>query len=151
MPHAHGRRVRDGAYLVFAQLKFYHYRRTKLLHREQEQVAQIVDAAQATKAEEIVVFDMQNKSSVTDYVMICSGRSQAHVRGISDRIEESLRERGIRCGSVEGYQEGSWVLLDYGMVIVHVFHPETREYYDLEDLLKDYPAQRVDPLESASA
>jgi ribosome-associated protein len=52
---------------------------------------------------------------------------------------------------VEGYQEGSWVLMDYGIVIVHIFHPETREYYDLDSLLNTYPVQRVAPLESASA
>lgn len=122
-----------------------------LLHTDKERISQIVDAAQATRAEHIVVYDMQNRSAITDYVLICSGRSQAHVRGISDRIEESLRERGVRCGSLEGYQEGSWVLLDYGMVIVHVFHPETREYYDLDDLLKNCPAERFTALETATA
>lgn len=123
----------------------------RLIDPDKEQVAQIIDAAQATRAEQIVVFDMQNKSAITDYVLICSGRSQAHVRGISDRVAESLREQGIRCSSVEGYQEGSWVLMDYGIVIVHIFHPETREYYDLDSLLNTYPVQRVAPLESASA
>lgn len=122
-----------------------------LREQDKEQLAHIIDAAQATKAEEIVIFDMENRSSITDFVLICSGRSQAHVRGIADRIEESLRGQGIRCGSMEGYQEGSWVLLDYGMVIVHVFHPETREYYDLDSLLNSYPVQRVAPLEPASA
>ena len=123
----------------------------RLFDPDKEQVARIIDTAQATRAEEIVVYDMQNRSAITDYVLICSGRSQAHVRGISDRIEASLREQGTRCSSVEGYQEGSWVLLDYGIVIVHIFHPETREYYDLDTLLESYPAQRVAPLESASA
>ena len=116
------------------------------MHQDQERVAHIIDAAQATRAEEIVLFDMQNKSSVTDYVLICSGRSQAHVRGISDNIEQSLRENGVRCGSLEGYQEGSWVLLDYGVVIIHIFHPETRIYYDLEELLGSYPCERYEAL-----
>ena len=121
------------------------------MHTDKERIGQIIDAAQATRAEHIVVYDMQNKSAITDYVLICSGRSQAHVRGISDRIEESLRERGVRCGSLEGYQEGSWVLLDYGMVIVHVFHPETRAYYDLDDLLKSCPAEHIAAQETATA
>ena len=122
-----------------------------LQNQDKQQIARIIDVAQSTKAEDIVVFDMENRSAITDYVLICSGRSQAHVRGISDRIEESLRGEGIRCGSREGYQEGSWVLMDYGIVIVHVFHPETREYYDLDTLLNTYPAQRVAEQESASA
>jgi ribosome-associated protein len=110
--------------------------------RERERIERIIAAAQETKAEEILLFDMQSRSPITDFVMICSGRSQAHVRGISDQIEQSLREAGVRCLSVEGYQEGSWVLMDYGLVIIHVFHPETRVYYDLESLLKSYPCQR---------
>lgn len=113
---------------------------------DREQLELIVKAAQGTRAEDIIVFDMDKRSSITDFVLICSGRSQAHVRGISDRIEEFLRENGIRCGSLEGYQEGSWVLLDYGVVIVHIFHPETRVYYDLEELLVHYPLERYEAL-----
>jgi ribosome-associated protein len=109
---------------------------------EWSRVQQIVVAAQDTKAEDIIVFDMERRSPITDYVLVCSGRSQAHVRGISERIEAGLRETGARCSSREGVQEGSWVLLDYDVVIVHVFHPETRSYYDLESLLSGYPSLR---------
>ena len=110
--------------------------------QDRECIERVVAAAQETKAEDILLFDMENRSAITDYVMICSGRSQAHVRGISDRIEEGLREAGVRCSSIEGHQEGSWVLMDYGLLIVHIFHPETRVYYDLEELLKGYPCER---------
>ena len=113
--------------------------------QERERVARIIAAARETKAEDILVFDMENRSAITDYVLVCSGRSQAHVRGISDKIEQSLREGGLRCGALEGYQEGSWVLMDYGVVIVHVFHPETRTYYDLEDLFKSFPCESHPP------
>jgi ribosome-associated protein len=109
---------------------------------EWARVKQIVAAAQDTKAEDIVVFDMEGRSAITDYVVICSGRSQGHVRGISERIETGLRERGMRFSSVEGQQEGSWVLMDYHVVIVHVFHPETRAYYDLDSLLAAHPSLR---------
>jgi ribosome-associated protein len=111
---------------------------------EWTRVQQIVTAAQDTKAEDIVVFDMEHRSPITDYVVVCSGRSQAHVRGISERIESDLRAAGVRCSSSEGVQEGSWVLMDYHMVIVHVFHPETRGYYDLESLLSGYPSLRFE-------
>ena len=111
---------------------------------EWARVQQIVTAAQDTKAEDIVVFDMEHRSPITDYVLVCSGRSQAHVRGISERIQTDLRDKGIRCASAEGVQEGSWVLMDYDVVIVHVFHPETRSYYDLESLFSAYPSLRFE-------
>ena len=107
------------------------------------QVEKMVEAAQQTKAEDLFLYDMQNRSPITDFVLVCSGRSQAHVRGISDNIEERLKKAGVRCSSVEGYQEGSWVLLDYGIAIVHIFHPETRAYYDLESLLEGFPCTRL--------
>jgi ribosome-associated protein len=109
---------------------------------EWARVEQIVAAARDTKAEDILVFDMERRSPITDFVLVCSGRSQAHVRGIAERIAAGLREAGVRCSSLEGEQEGSWVLLDYDVVIVHVFHPETRSYYDLESLLSGYPSCR---------
>ncbi len=119
--------------------------------QEKERIDRIVAAAQETKAEDILLFDMENRSSITDYVLICSGRSQGHVRGIADKIEETLREAGVRCTSMEGYQEGSWVLLDYGLMIVHVFHPETRLYYDLEELFTGFRYERRDDPIAAGA
>jgi ribosome-associated protein len=109
---------------------------------EWSRVQAIVTAAQDTKAEDIIVFDMEHRSPITDYVLVCSGRSQAHVRGIAERIDAGLREVGARSSSQEGVQEGSWVLLDFDVVIVHIFHPETRSYYDLESLLAAYPSRR---------
>ncbi|HKI98916.1 MAG TPA: ribosome silencing factor [bacterium] len=111
---------------------------------DRERVAVAIAAAQETKAEDIVLFDMQSRSPITDYVLICSGRSQAHVRGISERIETEMRKVGFRNTSMEGYQEGSWVLMDYDVVLVHVFHPDTRAYYDLESLLQDFPSERIE-------
>ena len=109
---------------------------------ERERVARAVAAAQDTKAQDVVVFDMDSRSPITDYVLICSGRSQAHVRGIAGRIEEELKKDGLRHTSMEGYQEGSWVLMDYDVMLIHVFHPDTRAYYDLDGLLQDYSAER---------
>lgn len=111
---------------------------------ERERVELVIAAARETKAEDMLLFDMDNRSPITDFVLICSGRSQAHVRGISERIEDAMRKAGFRPGSVEGQQEGSWVLMDYDVLLVHVFHPDTRAYYDLEGLLRDYPSERID-------
>jgi ribosome-associated protein len=110
---------------------------------ERERLQVVITAARETKAEDMLLFDMENRSPITDYVLICTGRSQAHVRGIADRIEEGMKRAGLRCNTVEGYTEGSWVLMDYDVLLVHVFHPETRAYYDLEDLLKDFPCERI--------
>jgi ribosome-associated protein len=125
--------------------------------QEKEIAERIVRAAQETKAEDIRLYDLRNRSSITDYVIICSGRSQAHVRGIADKIEEALRLAGERPFSIEGQQEGSWALMDYNVAIVHIFHPETRAFYDLDGLLDAHPCRRYDtpeddqPLREASA
>jgi len=111
--------------------------------QESELVKLVVQAAIDTKAEDILVYDMQGRSSITDYVVICSGRSQGHVRGISENIEEALRKADRRPDSLEGLQEGSWVLMDFDVALVHIFHPETRSYYDLESLLADFPCQEI--------
>ncbi len=117
---------------------------------ERETALEIVAAAQDTKAEDILLFDLERQSPITDFVLICSGRSQGHARGICDKIEERLKKLGVRPQSVEGYQEGSWILLDYHVVIVHIFHPETRRYYDLENLLSTYRRETFAPTEPAS-
>jgi ribosome-associated protein len=111
---------------------------------ERKRAERIIEAARSVKAEEILLYDMDNRSSITDYVLICSGRSQAHVRGIAEKIETAMREGGFRCSSLEGQQEGSWVLMDFDIVLVHVFHPETRAYYDLESLLSGFACERVE-------
>ena len=100
------------------------------------------------KAEQVLLYDLENRSSITDYIVICSGRSQGHVRGICDKIEERLKAHGVRPSTIEGYREGSWVLLDCGVGIAHVFHPESRAYYDLEGLLRGSPSERIEPPEA---
>lgn len=116
----------------------------KPLPAERERVDRIVRAAQDTKAMDLVLYDMDQRSSITDWVLVCSGRSQAHVRGIAEKIDTELRHLGVYCQSMEGFQEGSWVVLDYDIAIVHVFHPETRAYYDLDALLSGYPHRAIE-------
>lgn len=99
-----------------------------------ERADELVRAAQEVKAEEVVLYNVTGKSPITDYVLICQGRSQGHVKGISDQIRKQLNEKETRAISVEGYNEGSWILMDYDEVIVHIFHPETRAYYRLDAL-----------------
>jgi len=90
------------------------------------------------KAENIVVLDVRDLSSVTDYFVIASGTSEPHVRAIVDEITDQLRrEHGVRPRAVDGKVNGAWVVLDFLDVIVHVMRPEARTRYDLEGLWGD--------------
>ena len=88
--------------------------------------------------------DLQGQSSLTDMLLICEGRSHLHCRGIADRVAESLRQMGIRHDGIEGESEGNWILLDYGEVILHIFHPEKRKFYNLERMWSELiPKERL--------
>ena len=86
------------------------------------------------KAESIVMVDVKNKSSVTDLMFIASGRSTRHVKAIADNLVMKLKKSKIKPLGVEGYTKSEWILLDYGDLLVHVMHPETRDFYSLEKL-----------------
>jgi ribosome-associated protein len=101
-------------------------------------------AALDKKALDLTVLDVQGVSSVTDYFLVCSGRSAPHVKTIAEAIREELREDGVRPLHAEGQAESGWVLLDYGDVVMHVFLEDTRAYYALERLWGDAPSIPVD-------
>jgi ribosome-associated protein len=86
------------------------------------------------KAEDIVAIDLAGKSSVADYLVIASGRSGRHVSALADHVLRHLKELGLGRVSTEGLSGGDWVLIDAGDVIVHVFRPEVREFYNLEKI-----------------
>jgi ribosome-associated protein len=101
-------------------------------------------AALDKKAIDLAVLDVQGVSSVTDYFLVCSGRSAPHVKTIADAIREELKADGVRPLHTEGQPESGWVLLDYGDVLMHVFLEDTRAYYALERLWGDAPSIPVD-------
>ena len=101
-------------------------------------------AALDKKAADLTVLDVQGVSSVTDYFLVCSGRSTTHVESITDAIREDLKGDAVRPLHTEGTSESGWILLDYGDVLVHVFLEETRQYYALERLWGDAPSVSVD-------
>lgn len=86
------------------------------------------------KAYDLVVLDVGSLTSLADYFVICTGRSDTQVQAIAQSIDESLCKMGLHPLSREGYATGHWALIDYGDVIVHVFYEPVREYYDLERL-----------------
>ena len=101
-----------------------------------------VGAALDHKAYDLVVLETAQVSSIADYFVICSGRSDTQVEAIANAIDGALRERGERPLAVEGLPHGQWVLMDYGDVVVHIFYVPVREFYDLERLWVRAP--RVD-------
>jgi ribosome-associated protein len=100
-------------------------------------------AADSRKAEDIVVLDVQQLSSVADYFLICSGSSDRQVRAIADAIAEELAQHGEKPLAMEGYQKGTWVLMDCADLIVHIFDHETRRFYALERLWHRAPHVEV--------
>ena len=102
-------------------------------------LSHVVDALVGRKAVDPVVLDLRGLSGATDYFVIVSGTSDAHVRGMADHLVTALAPRGLKPHHVEGLAQGRWVLLDYVDFVVHVFHPELREFYQLERLWGDAP------------
>lgn len=96
-------------------------------------------AALDKKALNLVILEIKELSSIADYFIICSGKSDRQVQGIAYSIEESLKKEGILPLGIEGFSEAKWILLDYNDVVIHVFYEPIREFYDLEGLLFDAP------------
>lgn len=96
----------------------------------------IIDTLEDAKAEDIVSIDLAGKTSLGDYMIVASGRSQRHVSAIAGRLLEKLKEHGVRDTKVEGMPLCDWVLIDAGDVIVHVFRPEARAFYNIEKMWK---------------
>ena len=94
----------------------------------------VLDALEDDKADDVVSIDLTGKSSVTDVMVIASGRSTRHVGAIADHLIRKLKEAGHGRARVEGLKTCDWVLIDAGDVIVHVFRPEVRSFYDLEKM-----------------
>ncbi len=89
------------------------------------------------KAQDIIILDVRHLTVITDYMVIASGRNFLQTKALADDVDDALAEAGVALRSREGKDEGKWIVLDYGSVLVHVFHPEDREYYHLERLWDD--------------
>jgi len=86
------------------------------------------------QAIEQTTIDLYNKTSLADYMVIASGRSQRHVSAMADNIQQTLKKKGFRRAKIEGLPQADWLLVDVGDVIVHLFRPEVREFYNLEKM-----------------
>jgi ribosome-associated protein len=109
--------------------------------------AELVRAAELAlerKGTDLLLLDLREISDATDYFLLVSGTSDIHVRAIAEHIIEELKKEGVRPGHVEGLQAGRWVLIDYIDFVIHVFHPATRDFYQLERLWGDAPMHALE-------
>ena len=104
-----------------------------------DEVHRAVKLSQERKAHQVTVLDLRDISTATYYFVIASGNSDVQVKAIADHVIEELKKEGVRPQHVEGLSGGRWVLLDYIDFVVHVFHPQARAFYQLENLWGDAP------------
>ncbi|WP_412565111.1 ribosome silencing factor [Thalassobius sp. MITS945101] len=103
----------------------------------EELLERILSSLESDKAEDIEQIDLRGKSSIGDFMVVCSGTSSRQVSAISEKLVDRLKQDIGRLSRVEGKATGDWVLIDTGDIIVHVFRPEVREFYQIEKMWKD--------------
>jgi ribosome-associated protein len=115
-----------------------------------EHARRIAALAQEKLAEDVVILDMRPVCTFTDFFVICTGRNTRQTAAIWDEVHGRMkREHGLLPRSADGAQEGSWILADYLDVVLHVFTPEARSYYKLEELWGDVPAVEIEAAATA--
>ena len=109
----------------------------RIRNEEREQVMKLLGILDDKKALDIIAIDVADKTIIADWFVICSGASVIQVKAICDEVLEKYEEIGLRLKRKEGYTEGRWIVLDFGYVLLHIFYPEEREYYNIERLWTD--------------
>lgn len=111
---------------------------------EAKELAELTaELAKTKKAQDIVILDLTGLSDVTNYFVICTGESDTQVKAIADAVEDGTREEGSKVWRKEGLDNLQWVLLDFVDVVVHIFLPKVRQYYEIERLWGDAPRTEV--------
>lgn len=103
----------------------------------------IKDVISDKQGEDTIIIDLSDVSTIADYFVVSSANSTRQTKVIGNEIEKTLNEHDIYVKSKEGIQEGEWVLLDYGDIVVHIFNKEVRELYDIENIWKDAKFQKI--------
>jgi ribosome-associated protein len=103
-------------------------------HGSEALLAHVLHWLDEAKAENVVTIDIKEKSSLGDYMVIASGRSDRHVGAVAEQVQRKLKEQGYGKARIEGQPHCDWVVIDIGDIIVHVFRPEVREFYNLEKM-----------------
>lgn len=127
-----------------AGLASLHARPTHLQEDPSRLLSAVLHALDDAKAENVVTIDLKGKTSIGDFMVIASGRSQRHVGAVADQLVKALKDAGFGRARVEGMPQCDWVLIDTGDVVVHIFRPEVREFYNLEKMWSaDRPMERL--------
>ena len=104
----------------------------------------ILETLDSNKALDIVSIDLKNKSSMADYLIIASGTSSRHIQALSEMVLEKLRSNGVKNSKIEGKESGDWKLVDGIDLIIHIFHPDKRKFYELEKIWSEViPKEKV--------
>ena len=104
----------------------------------------VITTLDLNKAEDIVTIDLKDKSSMADYMIIASGTSSRHIQALSEQVLEKLKDNGIKDSKIEGKESVEWKLVDGIDLIVHIFHPEKRKFYELEKIWSEFiPKEKV--------
>ena len=104
----------------------------------------VLDTLDLNKAQDIVTIDLKDKSSMADYMIIASGTSSRHLQSLSEQVLEKLKDNGIKNSRIEGKESSEWKLVDGIDLIVHIFHPEKRKFYELEKIWSELiPKEKV--------
>ena len=104
----------------------------------------VINTLDLNKAQDIVTIDLKDKSSMADYMIIASGTSSRHIQSLSEQVLEKLKNNGVKDSKIEGKESGEWKLVDGIDLIVHIFHPEKRKFYELEKMWSELiPKERV--------
>jgi ribosome-associated protein len=104
----------------------------------------ILDTLDSNKALDIISIDLKNKSSMADYMIIASGTSSRHIQALSEQVLEKLRSNGVKNSKIEGKESSDWKLVDGIDLIVHIFNPEKRKFYELEKIWSEIiPREKV--------
>ena len=111
---------------------------------EKEQVLDLCKILSDKKAADIIAIDVADKTIIAEWFIICSGRSDPHVKTLCDAVEEKCGELNLEVRRKEGYSDGRWIVLDFAHILVHIFHPDERQYYNMERLWIDEPESYID-------
>ena len=104
----------------------------------------VIDTLDLNKAQDIVTIDLKDKSSMADYMIIASGTSSRHIQSLSEQVLEKLKDNGIKNSKIEGKESSEWKLVDGIDLIVHIFHPDKRKFYELEKIWSELiPIEKV--------
>ena len=104
----------------------------------------VLNTLDINKAQDIISINLKDKSSMADYMIIASGTSSRHIQSLSEQVLEKFKDNGIKNSKIEGKESGEWKLVDGIDVIVHIFHPEKRKFYELEKIWSELiPKEKV--------